>query len=229
MSVNGSCSESLKALMSNVGVQSFRSLAQRSGVSWRQIERVRRGQIRHLSVKNVMRLAATLNLTLIDFLDTFDSSSASSSGLATSIKPLNNTQSSQAMALMEDYRRLEQAFENQRSQLLEIFQSDVLNSLESLILQWPTAVYAAQNNPALPALRLIPLLKPLDRLLKDWEIEAISGIGEMVLYDPTLHQWGGETAPPEMQHPVQVSHVGYRQRERLLYRAKVRLPKPDTV
>jgi molecular chaperone GrpE (heat shock protein)/DNA-binding Xre family transcriptional regulator len=229
MSVHQSCSESLKASMNAVGIQSVRGLAQQSGVSRRQIERLRQGEVQRLSVENAMRLATTLNLTLMDFLGVFDPSAPDASRLAPDEPCLVQPQVAQSMALMADYQRLEQELEQQRSHLQAIFQSEALNILESLLLQWPTAAHAAQQNPTLPAVRLIPLLKPLEQLLQAWEIEAIATVGAIVPYDPTLHQWAGETAPPEVQHPVQVSHVGYRQRERLLYRAKVRLPKPNTI
>jgi transcriptional regulator with XRE-family HTH domain len=216
MAMNESDSEALKTAMSAVGIASFRRLAQQSGVSWRQIERLRRGEIQHLSIHNAMRLAATLNLSLVDFLSRFEVSSFDTSRLSSDEK-------------RPDEKDRQREREDWRSQIQETFQSEALNILESLLLQWPTAAQAAQTNPTLPAVRLIPLLKPLEQLLQAWEIEAISQVGAIVPYDPTMHQWSGETAPPAVQHPVQVSHVGYRQRERLLYRAKVRLPKPDTV
>lgn len=216
MAMNESDSEALKTAMSAVGIASFRRLAQQSGVSWRQIERLRRGEIQHLSIHNAMRLATTLNLSLVDFLSRFEVSSFDTSRLSSDEN-------------RPDGKDRQREREDWRSQIQETFQSDALNILESLLLQWPTAAQAAQTNPTLPAVRLIPLLKPLEQLLQAWEIEAISTVGVIVPYDPTVHQWSGETVPPAAQHPVQVSHVGYRQRERLLYRAKVRLPKPDTV
>ena len=219
MAVNGSYSEALKDSMTAVGIGSLRALARQSGVSRRQIEWLCRGEVQHLSIQNAMGLATALQLTLVDFLHRFD-------GLSNEQHSPKPDSGAQNVALMADYQRLEQALEDQRSQLQQTFQAEALNILESLILQWPTAAQAAQNNPTLPAVRLIPLLKPLEQLLQDWEIEAIATVGAIVPYDPMLHQWAGETVPPEIQHPVQVSHVGYRQRERLLYRAKVRLPKP---
>jgi molecular chaperone GrpE (heat shock protein) len=218
MAMNESDSETLKTAMGAVGIQSFRRLAQQSGVSWRQIERLRRGEIQHLSIQNAMRLAATLNLSLADFLSRFEVSSTDASRLSPDETHPN-----------ENDQKREREREDRRSQLQQTFQSEALDILESLLLQWPTAAQAAQSNPTLPALRLIPLLKPLEQLLHAWEIETIASVGAIVPYDPTVHQWSGETSPPAVQHPVQVSHVGYRQRERLLYRAKVRLPKPDAV
>jgi transcriptional regulator with XRE-family HTH domain len=223
MDVKGSYSEALKDSMTAVGIGSLRALAQQSGVSRRQIEWLCQGEVQHLSIQNAMRLATVLQLTFVDFLHRFDDSSKDEQ------QTPDPKQNAQNVALMAEYQRLKQALNDQRAQLQATFQTEALNILESLILQWPTAAYAAQNNPTLPAVRLIPLLRPLEQLLQAWEIEAIATVGATAAYDPTLHQWGGESAPPEVQHPVQVSHVGYRQGERLLYRAKVRLPKPDTV
>jgi DNA-binding Xre family transcriptional regulator/molecular chaperone GrpE (heat shock protein) len=211
--------------MEAVKLASLRSLSQHSGVSRRQIEWLRQGKIQHLSIENVLRLSATLNLSLMDLLIRFEDPSSEP------LSPLLNTkpvQDSQESALRADYQRLQGEIETLEAHLLETFQAETLNRLESLILQWPTAAHAAQQNPTLPAIRLIPLLKPLEQLLQAWEIEAIATVSDIIPYDPTLHQWVGETAPPQIHHPVQVSHIGYRQKGRLLYRAKVRLPKPDT-
>jgi transcriptional regulator with XRE-family HTH domain len=207
--------QSLKDCMDAVGVVSFRALALQSGVSRRQIEWLRQGQVSRLSVQSALRLAATLKLSLTELLHRFGDDLPTQPESV----PLENS--------AQDYQRLEQTLEHQKAHLLENFQSEALNILESLLIQWPTAAHAAQNNPTLPAIRLIPLLKPLEQLLQAWDIEAIATISQSIPYDPTLHQWVGETAPPAVQHPVQVSHVGYRQRERLLYRAKVRPLKSD--
>jgi molecular chaperone GrpE (heat shock protein) len=216
---------SLKACMDAVKISSLRSLSQHSGVSRRQIEWLRQGKIQHLSVENVQRLSVTLNLSLIDLLARVEGQ------LSDPLNPLPKdksvAQDSQETALRKDYQRLQGEMETLEAHLLETFQAETLNRLESLILQWPTAAHVAQQNPTLPAIRLIPLLKPLEQLLQAWEIEAIATVSDIVPYDPMLHQWVGETAPPQIHHPVQVSHIGYRQKGRLLYRAKVRLPKPD--
>jgi transcriptional regulator with XRE-family HTH domain len=225
--------QSLKDDMDAVGVASFKALALQSGVSRRQIEWLRRGQVSRLSVQSALKLATTLQLSLSELLHRFEdnlSSSLESATLSATLSaPLEDSaEGSQPMTVpFADYQRLEQALAHQKAQLLENFQSEALNILESLLIQWPTAAHAAQKNPTLPAIRLIPLLKPLEQLFQTWDVEAIATVSEIIPYEPTLHQWSGETAPPAVQSPVQVSHVGYRQRERLLYRAKVRLPKSD--
>jgi transcriptional regulator with XRE-family HTH domain len=195
--------------MSAAGISSLRSLSKLSGVSRRQIEKLRSGEGSQLSVQNAMQLAHVLNISLSELLQVEDTSPQA--------------------AIQAEYQRLKDEMQGMRSQLLVQFQSDVLNILEPLILQWPTAANAAQKNPTAPAVRLLPLLKPLEQLLQTWQIEPIGTIGQVVPYAPQAHQWVGDTAPPEAARPVQVTHVGYRQAEKLLYRAKVRLPVPGAL
>jgi hypothetical protein len=96
-----------------------------------------------------------------------------------------------------------------------------LQVLESLLLQLPTAVYAAQQNPQVSAVKLLPLLRPIDALLQQWGIEAIAQVGVELPYDPQQHQLMAGTAA--MGDRVRVRYVGYRQGDKLLYRAKVSL------
>ena len=62
---------SLKDCMDAVGVKSFRALALQSGVSRRQVEWLRQGQMSRLSVQSALRLAATLKLSLAELLHQF--------------------------------------------------------------------------------------------------------------------------------------------------------------
>jgi hypothetical protein len=105
--------------------------------------------------------------------------------------------------------------------MLERVQAQVLDQLESLLLQWPTAAHAARQNPMAPAVKLLPLLKPLEQLLTAWSIEPIGTVGESLPYDPQSQTWMGTGDAPILGTPVQVRYVGYRQGDRLLYRAKV--------
>ena len=57
-----------------------------------------------------------------------------------------------------------------RSQLIR----EAVQQIESLILQLPSAIYAAQQNPQLPAKNILPLLRPLDALLQQWEITTLT-------------------------------------------------------
>jgi molecular chaperone GrpE (heat shock protein) len=91
--------------------------------------------------------------------------------------------------------------------------------LESWLVQWPTAAYAAQQNQQLPAVRLLPLVRPVEQLLQQWGVEAIASVGSELAYDPHLHQLMEGTAQPG--ELVRVRYTGYRIGEKLLYRAKV--------
>ncbi|NES19707.1 MAG: nucleotide exchange factor GrpE, partial [Symploca sp. SIO3E6] len=79
--------------------------------------------------------------------------------------------------------------------------------------------YAAQQNEQLPAVKLLPLMRPVESLLQKWGVEAIAPVGAEVSYNPQYHQLiSGNAQPGEM---VKVRYTGYRQGEKLLYRAKV--------
>ena len=101
----------------------------------------------------------------------------------------------------------------------EQFQRESLQIIESWLLQWPTAVSAIAQNPDLPAQRIIKLLNPLDKLLQSWGVEKIGQVGEEVSYNPQQHQLLSGNVEPNST--VRVRYVGYRQGEKLLYRAKV--------
>jgi len=101
----------------------------------------------------------------------------------------------------------------------EQFQRESLQTIESWLLQWPTAVSAIAQNPNLPAQRIIKLLNPLEKLLQSWGVTRIGQVGEEVSYNPQQHQLLSGNVPPETT--VRVRYVGYRHGDKLLYRAKV--------
>lgn len=101
----------------------------------------------------------------------------------------------------------------------EQFERESLEIIESWLLQWPTVVSAIEQNPELPAQRVIKLLNPFEKLLKFWRVERIGQVGEVVTYNPQQHQLlSGNVAP---EPTVKVRYVGYRHGNKLLYRAKV--------
>ena len=137
--------------MKAAGISSLRSLSQQSGVSRRQIDKLRSGETHQLSVHHVLQLARALKLSSSELLQ-----------LEAESQSLNPE------AIQAEYQRLKDELAVMRSQLRQEFQAETLNTLEPLLLQWPTAAYAAQNNPTAPAVRLLPLLKPLEQLLQSW-------------------------------------------------------------
>lgn len=101
------------------------------------------------------------------------------------------------------------------------WQQSSLDILESLILQLPTAAFAAQNNPTAPAIRLLPLLNPLNQLLIHWNVATIGEVGGSMEFNPQYHQWIGNSPIPDPGTPVKIRYVGYLHGDRLLHRAKV--------
>ena len=87
------------------------------------------------------------------------------------------------------------------------------------MLQWPTAVSKVQENQTLPAVKLLPLLRPVEKLLQQWGVEAIAPVGACIPYNPQQHQLLEGTAEPGST--VKVRYTGYKQGDKLLYRAKV--------
>ncbi len=196
----------LQALMQAIAIPTYAQLCQHIGVSAAAIRRLRRGQIAQMQVGTLRKIAAGLDVSLVELLATF----------SPDVKPV---QPEPQVTLQQEYDRLQQQFAAQRETLLQEFQQAGLQTLESWLLQWPTAAYAAQQNPAAPAVKLLPLVKPIENLLKQWGIEAIGGVGETIAFDPQQHQAIG--AIPDPGDPVRIRYVGYRQGDRLLYRAKV--------
>lgn len=200
---------SLQHLMQRVGIFSFKGLARASGVSERQLLRLRRGEVGQMRVDVLLKLSQALQMPLTDLL------SISSVGNAVPMP-----ESKQAIAdLKQEYQRLQVQLEQQRQTLWQEFQQSSLQVLESWLLQWPTAAYKAQENSQLPAVKLLPLLRPMEQLLQQWGVEAIAPVGAELPYDPQLHQLLEGTAQPGER--VKVRYTGYHQGDKLLYRAKV--------
>jgi molecular chaperone GrpE (heat shock protein) len=131
-----------------------------------------------------------------------------------------------SLAWQQEYERLQGQLKQQRESLMQEFQQESLQVLESWLLQWPTAAYAAGQNPQLAAVKLLPLLRPVEQLLQQWGVEAIATVGAEIEYDPQVHQLMEGTAVAGDR--VKVRYTGYRHGDRLLFRAKVSLaPRAD--
>ena len=119
--------------------------------------------------------------------------------------------------------RLEPQIEQQKQDLRSQLIREALQQLESLLLQLPSAIYAVQQNPQLPAKNILPLLRPLDALLQQWEITAIGVVGEQIAYDPQEHELMDQAMAQDQAvgDRVLVRYVGYKFGDRLLHRARV--------
>lgn len=207
-SASADYSAQLRQLMAAANLTSFRALAVQAGVSLWAINQIRAGRIEALRLVTVRQISQALGLAIADLLAQFSPASGS-----------QPSQAAQLAALQAEYGRLQAQLAAQRAQLQAEFQAIALTTLEGWLLQWPTAAYAAQQNPTAPAVRLVPLAQPVEQLLQSWDVRAIAPVGSTVPYDPTLHQLMGGTAQPG--DGVRVRYSGYWHGDRLLHRARV--------
>ena len=196
----------LQRLMEQAGLSSDRELSQKAGVSEIQLSRLRRGLALQTRADILLKISQALQISLTELLAT--------------LTP-NYVELEQAppTALEQEYQRLQASIEQQRESLMQEFQLSSVQILESWMLQWPTAASKAQENHNLRAQKLLPLLRPVEQLLEHWGVESIAPVGAEIPYNPQQHQLMEGTAEPG--EPVTVRYTGYRQGEKLLYRAKV--------
>ena len=196
----------LHDLMRSSGVSTFKELSQKAGISEKQIRRLRQGQIGQMRLEMLQKLSQALQVSIPDLLTTF-------------LKDEETTPNS--AALQHEYQRLQSQLVQQREDLWQEFQQTSLQTLEPWLLQWSAAAYAAQQNSQLSAVKLLPLIRPIEQLLQQWSIEAIGAVGSEIPYDPHRHQLMSGTAEPGAL--VRVRYAGYQQHDRLLHRVKVSL------
>lgn len=201
----------LQKLMQGLGVSSYKALAKTAGVSDRQLLRLRRGELNQMRVDVLLKLSQALQVSLTELVVTFSP--------ATEQPPPEEESTPAVTQLKKEYERLQAQLDTQRQELWLEFQQSSLQVIESWLLQWPTAAQKARENPQLAAIKLLPLVRPIEQLLQKWEVEAIAPVGAEVAYDPQLHQPLEGTAQPGEK--VKVRYTGYRQGDKLLYRAKV--------
>ena len=195
----------LRLLMENAGLPTFKALSQAAGVSEKQLRTLRRGSLETVPLGTAIAVSRALGVSLPQLLASLD--------------PTQPTSTPDLTTLQQEYDRLRANLAQQKDELWQTFQQDSVQILESLLLQLPTAAYAAQQNPQAPAVKLLPLLRPIDQLLQHWGMTAIATVGTEIPYDPQHHQLMDGTAAPGDR--VRVRYVGYRQGDRILYRAKV--------
>ncbi|WP_339383728.1 helix-turn-helix domain-containing protein [Tychonema sp. LEGE 07196] len=198
----------LQRLMQEAGLSSDRELSQKAGVPEIQLSRLRRGLAFKTRADILLKISQALEISLNELLATF-------------APELVELEPAPPSALEQEYQRLQATIEQQRESLLQEFQLSSVQILESWMLQWPTAASKAEENHNLRAQKLLPLLRPVEQLLKHWGIESIAPVGAELPYNPQQHQLiEGKAEPGEL---VKVRYTGYKQGDKLLYRAKVSL------
>jgi molecular chaperone GrpE (heat shock protein) len=216
--------QKLQDLMQHVGVSSFKALSHTSGVSERQLLRLRRGEVEQIRVDVLFKLSQSLQVSLNELVATFSekSNAEAANSFSTDFGSRSSEQEllQQIADLKTEYQRSQIQLQQQREVLWQEFQQSSLQLLESFLLQFPTAAQKARENPQLEAVKILPLVEtPLKKILQAWGIEAIAPVGDEVPYDPQFHQLMEGNA--QIGENVKVRYTGYRQGDKLLYRAKV--------
>ena len=195
--------------MHQVGISSFKALSREAGVSERQVKHLRLGEVSQMRVETLFKISQVLQVSVSELLTIFGKMKGLGTGNAPKVEEV----------LKQEYQVLLAQMEQQRETLLLEFQHSSLQILESFLVYWPTAANKAKENPQMAAVQLLPLVRPVEKLLAAWGVEAIASVGAELPYDQKLHQLIEGTAQPgEM---VKVRNIGYRQGEKLLHRAKV--------
>ena len=202
--------QKLLELMQQKDISSFKALSKLAGVSEYQIKRLRQGEIQKMRLEFLGKLSQALQIDLSELITNFSQ-----------IALIKQQSSSKEITdLKKEYERLQNKLENQNEVLISQFQQSSLQILESLLIQFPTAAKRAKENRQLPAANIIPLIeKPIARLLQEWGIEAIAQVDTELPYEPEIHQLIEGNAQPSQK--VKIRYTGYRQGDKLLYRAKV--------
>ncbi len=203
---NSNRSVRLQLLMGAVDIKSYTALARSVGASIYTVSKIRAGQLGTISWQTIVNVSKILQISPIEFIEIFGDGSFQS-----------NRQ--ELAKLKQEYDRLQQQLQQQRETLQAEFQYQSLQVLESFLTYYPTAKHAALNNPSFPATKIFPLMGAIERLLAQWGVSAIGSVGAELPYDPQYHQSIDGTANPG--ELVTVRYIGYRQGDKLLFRAKV--------
>ncbi len=213
--------QKLQQLMQQAKIANFDELSQISGVSQWQLNRLLAGLLPKLPITDLLKLSQVLNVPLDQLLLQFKTAQSLREDWKIASQGISEDADTNLDSLRQEYKQLQEKLEQQKEQLQKELQSSSIAALESWLLQWPTAAIVAQKNPEISAVKLLPLVKPIFELLKQWGLEMKGTVGEVLPYDPQFHQLlegGGNAEPGE---PVIIRYVGYYHHHQLLYRAKV--------
>ncbi|BAZ06734.1 XRE family transcriptional regulator [Calothrix sp. NIES-3974] len=197
----------LQLMMQRANIPNWKALQRLAGISERQVLRLRRGEVGQMRVEVLLKVARVLQVSfdelLIDSVVDVEPGESEKSSLATKHNPQETTELTT----------------NQES-IRHDLQREILDLMESLLVQFPIAAAKARENPNLAASKIVPLVEnPLKKLLTAWEITEIANVGATIAYNPQYHQIREGTAQPG--DLVIVRSPGYLQKGRLIYRAQV--------
>lgn len=240
-------SRTLQTLMQRAGISSFRALSAKAGVSRWQVQQFRAGKTAQMRLAVLLQLARALEISLAELLSLSNiavtggdegnqtplkqasesvSNSASADGFDRDTAPLDRPEPREpsapdqlVKALRKEYAQLQSQMDHQADQVKTQLQQEALQTLESWLTYWPTAVHKVTQGDPVQAKALLPLVKPVEILVRGWGVIAIATVGAEISYDPQQHQLIKGTAQPG--DLVKVRNVGYRYQDKLLHRAKV--------
>jgi DNA-binding Xre family transcriptional regulator len=213
---NADYTDSLLPLMQRVGIESFRQLAKVANISRWQVSLLKRGQLSQMRFGVLVQLAQVLQVELGELLGACGVA-VQPSGTESILQRESVLQTESA--LQKEYERLQGEMRRQADELKVQFQSDALRVLESWLTSWPTAAHMATQKETMLAKQLLPLVKPIERLLEQWGVVALAKVGAQVPYDPqTQDLTGGVANAGEL---VSVRYTGYRHGDKLILRSKV--------
>ena len=197
----------LQNLMQDANISSYRELSQKARVSELQVIRLQGGLASQMRVDILLKISLALGITLTELLTNF------------APELVKNLPKNSTSALEQECKNLQKELEQQKQFLMQEFHQSSLQILESWLQQWPTVIYKAKQNPSLAAIKILPLLRPVEKLMGQWNVESLAPVGAEVPFDPQLHQlMEGYAQKGEM---VTIRYTGYRQGDKLLFRAKV--------
>ena len=206
--------ERLQDLMQRVGISDINELSQVAKVARLQLIRIQQGLILNISVGAIAKIAQALNISVDSLLSTFNEQHQ-----VNKQETISSSDSEALTACRQEYQKLQQEMTQLEENLAIKFQQASLETIESWLLKWTTAATAVRQNPQLPATRLLSLVEPVEQLIRHWNVSTIATVGEELAYDPQQHQlMKGIAQPGEL---VKVRYVGYKQGDKLLYKAKV--------
>lgn len=190
--------------MKAAGIPSYRALATQAGVSRWQIQQLRSGNIHTMRVVTLSQIAKALALDLPHLLQVF----STGTGLVDAHEQENKQGKSPPDQITTEITT-------------EQLKSDALQTIETWLIQWPTIAKRAQEKgDAIAAAKLLPFVRPIEALMREWGVEPIAAVDEHVPYDPQYHQLTDGAANPGER--VRVTHTGHTYNGKLLHKVKVK-------
>jgi len=203
------CDSLLQERMQQLSIANWKTLRQKSGLTTRQLLQVRRGEVEQLPLHQLQMLAEALHWSVEDLIHNLGI--LSSPGETSSVTP----ESLEIEQLRQQCQQLEQELQQLRTQE----RHSTFSQLQTLLTNYPTLRRIVEVKPDLPAKNLLPMLTPLENLLKTWGYQPIGSAWQQVTYNPQLHQ--PDTTDIQPGELVYIRLVGYRDGERILCPAKV--------